>query len=209
MKFHYAPGTIAVATGLLLQETGLDHTPVAVDFANAAQTGPDYLAVNPKGRVPALETGQGVLTETGAILEYIAAQAPGMGLVPADPWQAGQVRAICYYLASTMHVNHAHGRRGIRWADNESSLQDMRAKVPQTMAQSAAFLEETCALSPFVMGEAMTIADPWLFAVTCWLETDDVDIDRFPKLKAHRAMMAARPSAAAIRDYGLLTKDFA
>ncbi|MBY5986820.1 glutathione S-transferase family protein [Roseovarius atlanticus] len=209
MKFYYAPGTIAVATGLLLRESGLDHTPVAVDFANAGQTKPDYLAINPKGRVPALVTDQGILTETGAIAEYIASLVPEKHLVPADPWQAAQMRSICYYLAATMHVNHAHGPRGIRWADSDAALADMKAKMPQTMAQSCTFIEDTCTFAPFVMGEQMTIADPWLFAICCWLETDNVDVDRFPRIKAHRAMMAARPSAAAIRDYGLLTKDFA
>ena len=208
MKFYYAPGTISVATGLLLQESGLDHTPVLVDFASAEQTKPDYLALNPKGRVPALVTDQGILTETGAIGEFIAAQVPDKALVPTDPWQAAQMRAVCYYLASTFHVNHAHGRRGIRWADNDASLQDMKAKMPQTMTDSCRFIEDNCALAPFVMGERMTIADPWLFAICCWLEMDKVDVDQFPRIKAHRAMMSARPSAQAIRAYGLLTKDF-
>ncbi len=209
MKFYYAPGTISVATGLLLQEAGLDHTPVALNFADGDQTKPDYLALNPKGRVPALVTDQGILTETGAIAEFIAAQVPDKGIVPADPWQAAQMRSVCYYLAATMHVNHAHGPRGIRWADSDAALADMKAKMPRTMADSCTFIEENCALAPFVMGEQMTIADPWLFAICCWLEMDKVDVDRFPRIKAHRAMMAARPSAAAIRDYGLLTKDFA
>ena len=209
MKFYYAPGTISVATGLLLQEAGLDHTPVALNFADGDQTKPDYLALNPKGRVPALVTDQGILTETGAIAEYIGSLAPDKNLVPADPWQAAQMRSVCYYLASTMHVNHAHGPRGIRWADSDAALADMKAKMPRTMADSCTFIEENCTFAPFVMGQEMTIADPWLFAICCWLETDNVDVDHFPRIKAHRAMMAARPSAAAIRAYGLLTKDFA
>jgi glutathione S-transferase len=209
MKFYYAPGTIAVATGLLLEEAGLDYTPLALSFADGDQTSPDFLALNPKGRVPALVTDQGILTETGAIAEFIAAQVPEKRLVPNDPWDAAQLRAVCYYLASTMHVNHAHGPRGVRWADSDEAIADMKAKMPRTMAESCAYIEDTCALSPFVMGKNMTIADPWLFAICCWLEMDQVDVDRFPKIKAHRAMMSARPSAAAIRDYGLLTKDFA
>lgn len=209
MKFYYAPGTISVATGFLLEEARLAYTPVAVDFAKTEQTSPDYLGINPKGRVPALVTDHGILTETGAICEYVASLAPDKQFVPADAWQAAHMRSVCYYLASTMHVNHAHGPRGIRWADSDSAIAGMRAKMPQNMAQSCAFIEETCALSPFVMGETMTIADPWLFAICCWLEMDKVDVGRFPNIKSHRAMMSARPAADAIRAYGLLTKDFA
>ncbi len=204
MKFFYAPGTVAIATGLLLEEVGLPFEAVRLSFADGEQTKPDYRAINPKGRVPALVTEQGILTETGAIAEFIAAQVPALGLVPDDPWQAAQMRAVTYYLASTFHVNHAHGPRGIRWANEESSLADMRAKLPSTMTESCNYIEDNCALAPFVMGAEMTIADPWLFAICTWLEGDGVDINNHPKLAAHFALMSARPSARRIKKYGLL-----
>lgn len=205
MKFYCAPRSISVATGLLLEEAGLDYEPVLLDFAQNAQRAPEYLAINPKGRVPAVITDQGILTETGAIAEYIAAQVPDMGLIPQDPWAAARMRAVCYYLASTFHVNHAHRRRGHRWASDEASLKDMSDNVPRTMGESCAFIEENCALDPFVMGEAFTIADPWLFTICLWLEGDDVDITSFPRLAAHFDRLAARPSVAALRGYDLLT----
>ena len=204
MKFYYAPKTISVATAVMLEETGLPYDGIKVDFANQEQTGPDYLAINPKGRVPALVTDAGILTETGAILEYLATQAPDKVSIPADPWAAAQLRSVMYYLASTFHVNPAHLRRGHRWASEESSFRDMTAKVPETMAASARFIEENCALSPFVMGETITPADPWLFAICTWLEGDGVDIRDTPKLAAHFDMMNARASVAAVRAMGIL-----
>ena len=205
MKFYCAPLSISVATGLLLEEAGLDYEPILLDFAQNAQTTPDYLAINPKGRVPALVTDQGILTETGAIAEYIAARAPDKNLFPSDLWEAAQLRAICYYLASTFHVNHAHRRRGYRWAREAASLKDMSNTVPHTMADSCSFIEKTCALDPFVMGEGFTIADPWLFTICLWLKGDEVDIEQFPRLAAHFKRMADRPSVQAIRAYGLLS----
>lgn len=204
MKFYCAPNTISVATAILLEETGLDYEPVMLNFAEAEQTKPAYHTINPKGRVPALVTDQGILTETGAICEFIAVQVPDQRLVPADPWQAAQMRAVMYYLASTFHVNHAHNRRGARWADKQSSQEDMTAKVPETMGQSCAFVEANCALSPFVMGANITVADPWLFTICTWLEGDGVDIADYPKLAAHFEMMNARPSVAAVKEIGLL-----
>ena len=77
-------GTIAIAVAIALHEAGLDFEPVRLDFKSGEQTRPTISAINPKGRVPALVTDQGILTETGAILEYIADIAPQAGLRPAD-----------------------------------------------------------------------------------------------------------------------------
>ncbi|MEM9497093.1 MAG: glutathione S-transferase family protein [Pseudomonadota bacterium] len=204
MKFFYAPSTISVATGLLLEEAGVEYERQPLDMQKSEQTSPDYLAINPKGRVPALVTDKGILTETGAIAEYIATLAPEKRLVPQDPWQAAQMRSVCYYLASTFHINHAHRRRGYRWASETSSHEDMSRNVPRTMAESCAFIEASCALDPYVMGADFTIADPWLFAICTWLEGDEVDITGFPRLAAHYSRIAERRSAAALRAYGLL-----
>ena len=204
MKFYYAPKTISVATAVMLEETGLAYEGIKVDFAAGEQTSPEYLAINPKGRVPAIVTDAGILTETGAILEFLATQAPDKVALPTDPWEAAQLRSVMYYLASTFHVNHGHLRRGHRWANEESSFRDMASKVPETMATSARFIEENCALSPFVTGDTITPADPWLFAICTWLEGDGVDIRNTPKLTAHFDMMNARASVAAVRNMGLL-----
>ncbi|MFK7940500.1 MAG: glutathione S-transferase family protein [Roseovarius sp.] len=203
MKFFCAKATISVATAIMLEETGTAYEPVMLNFAEGDQLKPEYHAINPKGRVPALVTDHGILTETGAILEYLDTTAAA-GMVPADPWAAAQMRSVMYYLASTFHVNHAHKMRGSRWADQQSSYDDMTAKVPETMGASCAFVEDTCALSPFVMGEAITIADPWLFTICTWLAGDGVDITAYPKLSAHHDMMNARPSVVAVRALGLI-----
>ncbi len=204
MKVYCAPNTISVATIVLLEEAGVAYEPVRLSFADGDQTTPEYHAINPKGRVPAVITEDGILTETGAIAEYVAALAPDKSLVPTEPWAAAQLRSVMYYLAATFHVNHAHKMRGHRWADHDASHKDMTAKVPETMGQSCAFVEETCALDPFVMGGNMTVADPWLFTICSWLEGDGVDIVAYPKLSAHFDMMNTRPSVTKARDMGLL-----
>lgn len=196
MQLYYAPNTIALASLILCEEAGIDVTPTRVDFANSEQTKPDYAKVNPKGRVPALVTDQGILTETIAILEYLA---PDM--VPADPWDAARMREMMTYLASTMHVNHAHKMRGHRWADQDTSHADMTAKVPETMTASCAYVESKL-IGPFVMGETLTLADPYLFTVCTWLEGDGVDVSAFPKITAFRAAMEARASVKKARAEG-------
>ena len=202
MKLYYATGTISVAVAIALEEAGLPYDTVQLDFGTAEQRGAAYARINPKGRVPALETGGTILTETGAILDYVAAQATG--LLPADPVQAARARSVMYYLASTMHVNHAHKTRGHRWADREDSWADMTAKVPQTMTDSAAFIEDHGLDGPYVLGDDFSIADPYLFVVCTWLPKDDVDLAPFPKLRAFMAAMEDRASVRAVREKGML-----
>lgn len=204
MKLHYAPNTISVAVAICLHEAGLDYTPVKLDFAAAEQAKPAYHRINPKGRVPALETDHGVLTETGAILDYIATQAPDASLIPADPFEAARMRSVMYYLASTMHVNHAHMRRGHRWADQQSSWDDMAAKTPQTMADSAQFIETQALQGPFTMGDRITLADPYLFILCSWLERDNVDASQFVKISSFLNAMRMRPSVQRAVEMGML-----
>ena len=201
LTLHYAPHTISIAVAIALEEAGLAYDAVRVDFASGAQTSPAFLEVNPKGRVPALVTGAGTLTETGAILEYIAATTGQM--VPDTPYIAAQMREVMYYLGTTMHVNHAHKLRGHRWADQQSSFDDMTAKVPETMATSCAYLEEKLALDPFVSTE-ISIADPYLLVVLSWVPGDGVDLGSYPKLAAFVAMMRERPSVKAVIAKGML-----
>ena len=84
LKLFYAPQTCALASHIALEEAGADYETVRVDFRTGEQKKPDYLAVNPKGRVPALVTGHGVLTETPAILAFVAQTYPKARLAPLD-----------------------------------------------------------------------------------------------------------------------------
>ncbi|KAG1647489.1 Glutathione S-transferase GST-6.0 [Nymphon striatum] len=161
MKLYFATGTISVAVAITLEEAGLPYEPLKVDFSKAEQTKPDYLKLNPKGRVPALVTKGGtILTETGALLDYIAALQPDAGLIPQDAEDAAHMRSVMYYLASTMHIAHAHKMRGSRWADQQSSYDDMAAKVPQTMTTCAEYVQTDCLRGDFTTGDSLTIADP-------------------------------------------------
>lgn len=204
LKLHYAPGTISIAVAIALHEAGQEFTPIKVNFKEGAQLKPAYHKINPKGRVPVLETEGSVLTETGAILDYIAAIAPAAGLIPETPFEAARVRAVMYYLASTMHVNHAHGRRGGRWADQPSSHEDMRSKVAENMTECCAYIEGDCLAGPFITGDRITVADPYLFTVCTWLEGDGVDVAAFPRITAFREAMEARASVQAARAAGML-----
>lgn len=195
LKLYYAPRTIAVATLIALEEAGADYEPVRLDMKEQQQRSPEYLAINPKGRVPSLVTEHGALNETPATLTYIAQTHPQANLAPFDdPWAFAQVLSFNAYLASTVHVAHAHMWRGVRWADDKAALKAMRAKAPQVMADCFELIEKELFQAPWVMGKKFTICDPYLFAISSWLEMDEVDPTRFPLVLEHRGRMHERDS---------------
>jgi glutathione S-transferase len=195
LTLFYARNTCAFASHIALEEAGAAYEARRIDFRSAEQTKPEYLAINPKGRVPALVTDRGVLTETPAILAYVAQTHPAIGLAPLDdPFAFAQMQAFTSYLCSTVHVAHAHRMRGYRWADDPAAHESMRRKVPETVGACFALIEEKMFRGPWVMGERYTVADPYLFTIANWLEGDGVDPAAFPRVLDHRRRMAERPA---------------
>jgi len=200
-KLYYAPQTCALASHIALEDAGADYRAERIDFKANQQNSPDYLAVNPKGRVPALVTDRGVLTETPAILAFVAQSFPAARLAPLDdPFAFAEAQAFNSYLCSTLHVAHAHRMRGHRWATEESSFADMRRKVPESVGACFALIERSMFRGPWVMGEAYTICDPYLFTVTQWMEVDGLNPADFPKIKDHHERMLARPQVRKVLD---------
>jgi glutathione S-transferase len=194
IKLYYAPDTCSLASHIVLEDAGADYSAVRIDFGSNEQRKPEYLAINPKGRVPALVTDKGILTETPAILAFIAQSFPQAKLAPLDdPFRLAQAQAFNSYLCATLHVAHSHRMRGNRWADDPSAIAAMQRKVPESVTACYELVEHHMLGEPWVMGETYTICDPYLFTMAQWLEQDGVDPARFPKVIGHRRRMSERP----------------
>ena len=135
--FYYSKSSAAYAPHILLEEIGLEYKAVRIDFQTKEQRSPTYLKINPKGRVPALITEKGILTETPAMLAYLAQISPDQNLAPTDPFEFAIAQAFIGFMASTVHVAHAHKHRGSRWADDPLVHEAMRAKVTSNMTEYA------------------------------------------------------------------------
>ena len=195
LSLYYSPGSCALASHIALEEAGAEYRTVRLNFANSDQRKPEYLALNPKGRVPVLITEQGTLTETPAILVYIAQRFPKAGLAPIDdPFAFARLQSFNSYLCSTVHVNHAHRMRGTRWVDDPAALEAMKKKVPQTVGDAFRLIEEHMFEGPWVMGSRYTISDGYLFTIAQWLAGDGVDIASFPKVHDHFRRVGERPA---------------
>lgn len=201
LTLFYAPGSCSRASHIALREAGAEFELHQVDFAAAEQRTPAYRKLNPKGRVPALQTERGVLTETPAILAFVAQRYPDARLAPlADAFEFGRLQSFTSYLCSTVHVAHAHSRRGERWADDAGAIAEMKRKAPEVMAACFQLIEDEIFTGPWVMGADYSIADPYLFTITQWLPAHRINIARYPKIREHLNRMQGRTAVQAVMD---------
>ncbi len=199
LKLYYSPGACSLAPHIALEETGAEFEPVLVKLADGAQRTPEYLAVNPKGRVPALADDGFVVTENPAVLRYIARSSPTAALWPGDPAEEARCLEWLGWCASTIHVAYAHVRRPERYASSEAAKADVVDKGRQTCRDVWAQVDERFAASSFdwAAGQRYSVADPYIFTFWTWGRGPNLGFDMardFPAWTAHARRMGERPA---------------
>ena len=193
MKLYYAPGACSQAAHILLHETRIPHSSEKVDIrAKKRADGSDFFAVNPKGAVPALELDDGeVLTENGAVLQYIGDLANDGVLLPPSGLPRYRVIEWLAFLGSDVHKSFGP-------LFNPASSDAVKAAARDTIGKKFDFIETSLG-GDYLTGEAMSIADPYLFAMLGWTGNVGIDLARWPRLAAFRQRMEARESVRAVR----------
>jgi glutathione S-transferase len=192
MKLYYAPGACSLAAHIVLRELGRAFQLVAVSLSRKTTAdGRDYLGVNPKGYVPALELDDGaVLTEGPAILQYLADLEPGRALAPPNGTLARyRLQEWLAFINSELHKSFGP------LFDPEAPdavKERARAMLSRRLGFVASALE-----GPYLAGEAFTVADAYLYTVLTWTAHVGPDLAAWPVLAEYLARLAARPS---IRD---------
>jgi glutathione S-transferase len=201
MKLYYFPGACALSPHIVLLEAGLPYTLDKVDNATKkTASGADYLAINSKGGVPALELDDGrVLTEGPAIVQYLADQRPESGLAPrAGTFERYQLMEILNYITSEVH-------KGFSPLFNPKISADWKASTLAALDKKFAWLSNFIGSKPFLTGSTFTVADAYLFTVLNWTGHLKVDLGKWPVLAAFKARVAQRPKVQqAMREEGLL-----
>ena len=199
LTLFHAWGSCSLASLIALEEAVAAYKMIELSTRDGDQRKPEYLAINPKGRVPALITDRGILTETPAILAFIAQSFPAAKLAPLDDAYAfARAQAFNSYLCATVHVAHAHKHRGYRWADDPAALSEMTRKVPETETACFRLIEDEMFEGPWVLGETFSICDAYLFTLFGWLPGDGVDTAQFERLSDHSRRVATRPAVSTV-----------
>jgi glutathione S-transferase len=201
LKLYYGPNACSLASHIALADAQAQFEIVCLDLKAGDQRKPDYLAINPKARVPALVTDRGVLTENPVILGWVAQTYPQARLKPdGDFFTFSEMQAFNIYLASTVHVAFAHLFRSERWLDSDEAKQEMRKKVPAVLAKVFGLVEERLSDGrPWVCGSQYTVADPYLYVFARWLEREGAGGSAsMPLTRAHRERMQQRATVQRI-----------
>jgi len=196
LTLYHVPGSCSQAVRIALEEAGATYRLHCLDFERQQQQSAEYLCINHKGRVPALATAHGVLTEVPALLAYIAQCFPEASLAPGDAFTYAQMQEFNCYLSSTVHVAYAHGRRAARWADSPAAIAEMQRKVETNMVECCMYIEQHYLRTPWILGTTYSVADGYLYTIFGWLQRDGMEIAQFSKLHEHFRRMSER---AAVR----------
>ena len=200
MKLYYAPGACSQAPHILLHEIGLDHDAARVDLkAKRLEDGSDYLLVNPKGAVPALQLDSGeVLTENAVILQYLGDRTnwPEV-LPPMGDFRRYRVLEMVNFITTELHK-----RFGFLF--NRDATDEFKQFVIRDLSDKLDYIDGRLGSGPFLFGDQLTLPDPYLFVITGWADKF-MGLDKWPNLAAFRERMMQRPAVRHVLKFeGLL-----
>ncbi|HXB01048.1 MAG TPA: glutathione transferase GstA [Steroidobacteraceae bacterium] len=201
MKLYYSPGACSLSPHIVLLEAGLPYTLVKTDLKTKKTAGgADYLTINSKGTVPALELDDGrVLTEGPAIVQYLADQKPESGLAPrAGTFERYQLMEMLNYITSEVH-------KAFSPLFNPESSAEMKQASVNALTKKFDWLTGFLGDKTFLLGNTFSVADAYLFTVLKWTRIVKIDLAKWPALAAYQARIAQRPKVqAALKEEGLL-----
>ena len=205
MKLYYSPGACSQAPHILLHEIGLAHDAVRVDLrAKKLEDGSDYLAINPKGAVPALQLDSGeVLTENAVILQYLGDRTnwPEV-LPPLGDFRRYRVLEMVNFITTELHKRFSY-------LFSPDSSDEMKQLVIRDLGKKFDYIDERLGDGPFLFEDHLTLPDPYLFVMTGWAEKF-MGLDKWPHLGAFRErMMEREPVRHVLRFEGLLKEEVA
>jgi glutathione S-transferase len=203
MKLYYSPGACSLSPHIVARELGVDIKLEKVDTkAKQTETGRDYLQINPKGYVPALELDNGdVLTEGAAIVQYLADRKPDAKLAPANgTFERARLQETLGYISTELHKSYTPLFYPTTPAEVKQERRDYLRK-------RYALIEQALSKQPYLLGDQFTVADAYLFTVTNWAGHVDLDLSEFKALSEYQQRVAARPTVqAALEAEGLSKK---
>jgi glutathione S-transferase len=194
MQLYFSPLACSMATRIALYEVGAEASYHAVDLvAKTLEDGADFRAINPMGQVPTLRTDDGVvLTENGAVLQYVADAFPAAGLAPTSAVERARLHQWLSFIGTELHKGVFAALLSPLLVDAPEATRDYaRGRLPQRLA----VLEQHLTGREFLI-DTYSVADAYLATVLVWTSATNVSLAPYPALRAYHARILARPAAA-------------
>ena len=168
IKLYYAPGACSLASHVAIEEVGVPYETQKMNLAEGDQRKPDYLRINPRGRVPAVVVDGQVITENVGILTYFGGGFPDAGIWPKKTWDQAKLLSTLAWLSNTVHTTYAHVARAERYADDEAAREAVKAKGRTAFEGYLKEIDELLQGQKWAIANQYTVADPYLLVFYRW-----------------------------------------
>jgi len=195
LKLYFSPGACSLAAHIVLEESGFPYETQRLNLAEGEQRRPEYLKLNPMGRVPTLVVDGKPLTENVAILTWLGGGFPQKGLWPKETWSQAMLLSALAWCSNTLHPTYAHVIRAARYTDDAAAQETVKAKARQMYREYLGMVDGWLGKTPkWMMGEQYTVGDPYLFVFYRWANRNQFDVKSLANYTRHAQAVMARPA---------------
>ena len=198
LTLYYSPGACSLASHTTLEESGAPYEAQPVMLAKGEHKTDEYAKINPRQKVPALKTEQGVITENVAILHYIAGRFPEKNLAPKDPYGQARCLSTCAWLSNTVHPCFTHIFRPERFSEEPGALEGIKAAGRKAFYANLQEIDGLLAKGPWMMGEQFTVCDPYALVFYQWGTRIELPMKDLKNYTAWKDRMLQRPAVRKI-----------
>ena len=195
IKLYYSPGACSLASHIVLEELGIAYESVLVSLADGDHKRPEFLRMNPKGRVPALNVDGKILTESVAILTYLGGGYAERGLWPKETWKQAEALSLMSWLSSTVHTTVAGIWRPERYATDAAAKDHIKATSKENLLKYFDDIDKMLLGRSFAMGGQYGVCDPYLLVFYRWGNRLGIDMKTlYPVWTKHALRVFSRPT---------------
>jgi glutathione S-transferase len=193
-KLYYAPGACSLASHIALEEIGVPYETQKMNLAEGDQRKPEYLRLNPRGRVPTLVVDDEVMTENVGIMTYLGGGHPQAGIWPKRTWDQGKLVSTLAWLSNTVHPTYGHIVRPERYATDEAAKEDIKAKGKANFQGYLDEIDKLLAGQKWAIANQYTVADGYLLVFYRWANRQKMPVHELKNYTALVQRVLARPA---------------
>jgi len=209
LTLYYSPGACSMASHIGAEESGAQYEPTQILLAKGEQKTPDYLKINPRGKVPALKLDDGaVVTENTAILSYLAKRSPEKNLLPKDPAAEARCLSMMAWLSNTVHPAFTHIFRPGNFSEDAAAQDSIKAMGKKTFWEKLHEIDGLVAGKQWMQGAQFTTCDPYALVFYGWGARIELPVKELKNYTAWKDRMLQRPAVRKIleREQNILLK---
>lgn len=201
VKLFYGAGACSLAAHIMLEEIGQPYETYSVNMAKGEHKSPEYLKINPRGKVPVLQTDEQFLVENVAIQNYLVKRFPEAGLAPKDPLGESRWLSVNAWMSNTVHPAFGRWNRPMNFTSEETAWPAIKEAGRKAFWDCLAELDGMVAGRQWVHGAQYTTSDPYALVFYGWgLRIPELDLMQLRNLTAHKDLMLQRPAVRKVLD---------